>query len=72
MSKVYVLYEHPTNNEIEISMLIGLVTRSDVATKFLGCETKLKDTINCYTFLELDDPELLNRIAKEGNNANKT
>lgn len=64
MSKVYLLTEDHKgiNNTLKISF-IGIVTKPEIAHAF-----NLLRNYNNYRKLELDDPELLNRIAKESEN----
>lgn len=58
MSKVYVLLQSDTVDNGD-PIIIGVVSKEEVANKF--------STYLGWTFeRELDDPELLNRIAKEG------
>lgn len=64
MSKVYVLVDdlHKKTN-----IIAGVVTNEEVAIRW-RVESKYKILrVRDFVALELDDPELLNRIAKEGN-----
>lgn len=65
MSKVYVLNEGETLSASN-DKIIGVVSRKDVAEKFQDNNTNEFLSCEVYEF-ELDDPELLDRIAKEGN-----
>lgn len=56
MSKVYVLKSEQVPEET-----VGVITKQEVADKWR--ELKVS---NWYMSFELDDPELLNRIAQEG------
>lgn len=55
MSKVYVLYNTPDADTTNIE---GVVSKKEVAIKYQGNDYG-------YSEFELNDPELLNRIAKE-------
>lgn len=57
MSKVHVLYQHNSEDDD----LVGVITNKEIAQKF-----KNYDPLGRGMFItNLDDPELLNRIAKE-------
>ena len=61
MSKVYVLTSrHRYEGSLEIE---GVVSRFDIAEKFLNIRNEILH--HSFKTIELDDPELLNRIAKE-------
>ncbi len=72
MSKVYILYQDDIrNHSSNIKQLVGVVTKFEVASKWSSQPIK-DDMRNCFTYVELDDPELLNRIAKENKNVIST
>lgn len=61
MSKVYLLTEeHKRINNTTSFVFVGIVTDKEVANRFVRLRY-----YNNWRALELDDPELLNRIAKE-------
>lgn len=60
MSKVYVLTNETVSFNCSILALRGIVSKKGVADIWRNLEK-----YNEYRILELDDPELLNRIAKE-------
>lgn len=62
MSKIYVLQDLDYRNE---NRVIGVITSETILDKFL--ETDSRGTRK-YGIFKLDDPELLNRIAKESEN----
>lgn len=68
MSTVYILYEHPIDNCAEASKIVGVVTKEEVAIHYVIKCSGDPNSITAYTYIELDDPELLNRIAKESEN----
>lgn len=70
MSKIYVLYEQHGM----IFKIVGAVSNLDVANKFEMLHSIKADQnhYNFYKSTELDDPELLNRIAKESERSNVT
>lgn len=62
MSKVYVLIDYNIDGSKDI---IGVVSKKETAEKYF-----VPYYYN-YIEVELDDPKLLNRIAKESENKNK-
>lgn len=62
MSKVYILFEVEGDGSPYIQNLVGIITNENTAKVFYNKK-------NCeFEEFELDDPELLNRIAKESEN----
>lgn len=66
MSKVYVLVQKDMAKVGEPLNYVGVVSKDSVANKFVNQAPKHMGMVYFDIPLELDDPELLNRIAKEG------
>lgn len=66
MSKVYILIDY-TKIEPPIYAIRGVISRQVVANEYKNISDADPDFLHDYSEFELDDPELLNRIAKEGN-----
>lgn len=65
MSKVYVLVQKDMGKVGEPLDYVGVVTKNSVANKFVNQAPEHMGMIYFDIPLELDDPDLLNRIAKE-------
>lgn len=66
MSRVYILYENDlADHSSNIDKLVGVVTNFNVAQNWASKPMSHYRIRNEFTYVELDDPELLNRIAKE-------
>lgn len=70
MSKVYVLAQQDMGKVGEPLKYIGVVTKNSVANKFANQAPEHMWMIYFDIPLELDDPELLNRIAKKESETN--
>jgi len=69
MSKVYIIREWPiVGSQYANPINIGIISSKKVAEKWSDSDENLTDVNRSYMEFELDDPELLNRIAKEGKN----
>lgn len=67
MSKVYVLIEHDLRSHSRTNeTIIGVITKEKVLNTWIENDPEYSAIMRVHKTFELDDPELLNRIAKEG------
>lgn len=64
MSKVYVLFEYEIESNKSLNEVVGIVSGSQTAQIWDNSNTMYNNIVRGYLQFELDDPELLNRIAK--------
>lgn len=67
MSKVYLLREWPvTLSTLGEPTNIGIISKDSIAENWSESDKNYTGLNRTYQVFELDNPELLNRIAKEG------
>jgi len=66
VSKVYVLIEHDLHSRSKTNeTVIGVITNENVLNRWIDSDPDDSPVMRVHKTFELNDPELLNRIAKE-------